>query len=126
VGKLHEAVGPPCLLAVHIQERIELLDLGGNAHFVSARVEAGNGADARAARAYRFPGYLCVITDRRYHADAGDCHASRHRLPLPIPATQIGVTQVSPLLSAPPAMWTRRRRVCLIVPHSTSARKPPT
>ncbi len=70
-GEVDEAAHPARHLAVHDGRRVEVLDLGRDAHVEAGRVEAGDGADAAHAGDEVAPEGRVVVADRRDGAEAG-------------------------------------------------------
>src|SRR3972149_5059512 len=79
-GEVDEAAHAARHLAVHGDRRVEVLDLGGDAHVVGAGVEGGDRAAAAHARHEVAPERGVVVSDRRHRAEAGDDGAARRVL----------------------------------------------
>jgi hypothetical protein len=71
-GEVDEAAHASRHLAVHARGRIEVLDLGGDAHVEVGGVEGGDGPTAAHARLGVGPERGMVVADGRDRAEAGD------------------------------------------------------
>ncbi len=76
--ELDEALGPPRLLAVHVVERVEALDLASDMHAVAAGVETRDLGYAGASGARRLPRGGGIVSQWGNQPDAGDAYTCRH------------------------------------------------